>query len=200
MGRLFFYPKERRNMKRKILVTAAVLSAVLLFSASLPVISAEEAGTVLQKEEKLTEQVTAEEEGPASSLTGEVSHTAQWEQNRISANLYFEEKGEREQERSRDTFWSGEKFVLTAQAEGETLPSSVKVSLEGTDYSAELTGRNGVYRGALFDENMLFQWGQRKAESLSFVFSAVIDGKRLAVRKEIVIDDRQPYWLLHRKR
>ncbi len=186
-------------MKKRFMMTAAVLSAVLFFSIFSAVVFAEETWSRPQKNERMAEQ-PVEKEKTIASLTGQVLHTAQWEEHRISANLYFEEKGCREEKRSRDTFWSGEKFILAAQAEGENLPVSIRLRVEGTDYTAELAGKGGVYRGELFGEEMLFQWGQREAETLSFVFTAGIDGKRCTARKEVVIDDRQPYWLLHRKR
>lgn len=172
----------------------------MFFSFSLSAIFAGELWSEPQKEDKEAEEPPGEKEKAAVSLEGQVFHTALWEQHRVSANLYFDKKGFPEKKRSKETFWSGEKFVLEAQAEGETLPASVEVTVEGTAYSAELTGKEGVYRGELFEEDMLFQWGQGDAETLSFLFSAVIDGELRTVRKEIVIDDRQPYWMLHRKR
>jgi hypothetical protein len=101
--------------------------------------------------------------------------------------------------RSEDTFWPGERFLLQADAQGEKPPSRVDVRIEGTDYSTILQFNGDGWSGSLFDEEMIYAFGQEKAETLVFLFSAVIDGVYCQDRCSITVDGRDPYWLMHRK-
>lgn len=133
-------------------------------------------------------------------LTGQVLHTERWEANRLEANKFYREKNLPEKLRSSEVFWSGEKFILQAKISGEELPPSVLVFIEETDYRGKLFRRGDIYRGELFDKEMLFLWGRKEPKQLTFVFQAVVCGKALQERQRVTIDDREPYWILHRKK
>lgn len=139
------------------------------------------------------------EEKPEAGLSGSVGHCRKWEEHRKEANRFWQENGCSEQYRSPEVFWAGEKFLLRAEAEGEKLPPYIRVLIEGTSYSTKLFPSEEGYSGELFDTEMLFQWGNQMPESLEFTFSAEIDGVTLTDRQQITVDNRQPYWLLHRK-
>lgn len=132
-------------------------------------------------------------------LAGSVSHTEEWENNRRRFNRRCRELGKSDWIRKENFFFSGEKFMLTAVENGKNPPSSVKAVISGTDYETILCLRDDEWKGSLFHPSMIGKWGQKEPESLTFVFSAYIDGVYCEDRQQVVIDDRQPYWLFHRK-
>lgn len=185
-GGPFFYPqKERRHMKKQAWQAAAVLTAVFIL-CRIP------AAFTFAADGK-------EERGREASLTGRILHTDSWEQHRQTANLWYRSKGQYAKIRAQNTFWSGEKFVVEAEAAGEHLPETVEVHIAETAYQTQLVKRDGVYRGQIFEKEMLFLWGQREPERLTFVFEAEIDGSRYTDRQQITVDDREGYFMLHRK-
>lgn len=79
----------------------------------------------------------------------------------------------------------------------------VKVSIEGTTYSADLTlegGKGDKWKGSIFDRTMVGKWGQQRPEILEFVFTAYYTGgSSVTQRVEVIVDSTINYWDLHRK-
>jgi len=136
---------------------------------------------------------------PAASLSGGVGHTGRWNEHREDYNRRCRASGRSSMIRGTDVFWSGEKFVLAAAATGEELPHNVAVNIKGTAYRTVLRGGEGDYSGELFDRSMIGRWGESGPESLDFVFSATIDGEYCTDTVTVTVDDREKYWLMHRK-
>lgn len=153
------------------------------------------------EEPKQPEKDDDTEETIEPALCGMVEHTPQWETNREYFNARCQKEGEGAWCHDENTYFSGEKFVLSAAAEGENLPSSVSVKIEGTDYETRLQMNHGggEYIGALFEPAMIDRFGSDKPETLTFVFTAYIDGTICQDRKQITMDNRRAYWLMHRK-
>lgn len=133
------------------------------------------------------------------TLSGMVSHTDDWENNRKQFNAYCRESGNFRWERDDDVYWSGEKFMLAAIATGKQQPSSVHVKIEGNPYETNLVRREGSWTGELFDRSMIDRWGRDGPERLNFIFSAVIDGRYCEDIQQVIVDDLHKYWLMHRK-
>lgn len=159
-------------------------------------------------------------------VTGFVNHTDQWDQNRKKYNLKrFDEEGNRPMQlddytalptprmRGTNVFWSGEKFMLRAEAEGEPWKVDVQIqtlSPQGTrgntGYTTELadTGRQAdsgadLWEGSLWDNTMINKWGRKSPEQLCFVFTAHYAGGAVRTSEAtVIIDSRQDYWQLHR--
>ena len=159
-------------------------------------------------------------------ITGFVNHTDQWDNNRKKYNLErFDEEMNRPmllddyiamptpRKRGTNIFWSGEKFLLRAETEGEPWKVDVQiqtVSAQGarinTEYTAELadTGRQApsgadLWEGSLWDNTMINKWGRKEPEQLYFVFTAHYTGGTVKTSEaSVIIDSRTDYWRLHR--
>lgn len=159
-------------------------------------------------------------------VTGFVNHTDQWDRNRKKYNLKrFSEEVNRPlqlsdyralpapRKRGTNVFWSGEKFMLRAETEGN--PSKVEVQImtlsdqgtaKSTGYFAELssTGRkkgegDEIWEGSLWDKSMINKWGRKAPEQLLFVFTASYSGGTSKTHEAVVIvDSQRDYWQLHR--
>lgn len=159
-------------------------------------------------------------------ITGSVNHTEQWDENRKKYNLKrFSEEVNRKlilgdyiamptpRMRGTNVFWSGEKFILRAETEGE--PTSVTVQLlstrsEGgfvdTGYSAVLTntGRKTaagaeIWEGSLWNAAMINKWGRKSPEELTFRFTASYPGNMTKTHiVAVIVDSDRDYWQLHR--
>jgi hypothetical protein len=159
-------------------------------------------------------------------VTGSVNHTEQWNDNRKKYNLKrFSEEVNRtlslgdyiamEAPRMRGTnvFWSGEKFMLRAETEGE--PTSVTVELlsaktggglTDTGYSAVLgnTGKktaagSEIWEGSLWNAAMINKWGRKAPEELTFRFTASYPGNVTKTHSAtVIVDSDRDYWQLHR--
>ncbi|MBR0140252.1 MAG: hypothetical protein IJM17_08210 [Firmicutes bacterium] len=156
-----------------------------------------------------------------NSLSGAVTHTDDWENNRQTYNFNnFRDRGRtyyvsnfntyRNQalprKRGTNVFWAGEALVLEAPVEGTAV--RVTARLSGTSYSAVLS-RSGsltqgehtytVFSGELWDRAMINSLAQNGPEQRSVVFTAVFeDGESLSYTADIIFDDDDPYWMLHR--
>lgn len=150
-------------------------------------------------------------------VTGAVSHTDNWDDNRKKYNVmkFGREYNEpvafssyaalsKPRPRYSNVFWSGEEFVLRAAVAGN--PTSVQCQIVGTSYTATLTStgtRNEegetIYTGALWDSSMVNKWGRSAPEALSFRFTAAYPG---AITKthdaQVILDSETDYWQLHR--
>ena len=86
-------------------------------------------------------------------VTGQISHTTEWEQIRLDWNRRFPERL-----RTSHVFWGGEALVLTAEVtntQTATRPVAVTAQLLATGERLGLTGTDGVhYSGILRDPAM----------------------------------------------
>ncbi len=156
-----------------------------------------------------------------NSLSGAVTHTDDWENNRQTYNFNnFKDRGRtytvsnfniyRNQalprKRGTNVFWAGEALVLEAPVEGEAV--RVTARLSGTSYSTVLS-RSGsytqderrytVFSGELWDRAMINDLAQNGPEQRPVIFTALFeDGESLSYTVNIIFDDDDPYWMLHR--
>lgn len=155
--------------------------------------------------------------GIIGEITGaRVYHTNLWDGHRKAFNRFyfggdFEDicsladyvAKDLPRKRGTNVFWSGERFMLEAKTSDTANLERVKVSIEGTTYSTDLTlegGKGDKWKGSLFDRTMPGKWGQRSPEILEFVFTAYYrGGQSVTQRVEIIVDSTINYWDLHRK-
>lgn len=159
-------------------------------------------------------------------ITGHVVHTEQWDQNRKKYNLKrFSDEINRKlqlndylamsipRKRGTNVFWSGEKFMLQAETEGNPVKIKVNIfssdstgSLKDTGYSTYLT-RSGektakgeeIWKGSLWDRMMINQWGRKSPEELTFRFTAYFSGDKTKLYDDkVILDSDRDYWQLHR--
>ncbi|MBB3113651.1 hypothetical protein FHS18_005764 [Paenibacillus phyllosphaerae] len=102
-------------------------------------------------------------------ITGQVQHTAQWDEKRKQYNQSA--TGTNDSPRSAGTFWAGEKFMLQAQTTStstETKAERVEVAMGS--YRAELTANSAktAWSGELWDE----AFASLEAGPVTFVFTA----------------------------
>lgn len=159
-------------------------------------------------------------------VTGFVNHTDQWDTNRKKYNLKrFSEEVNRTlplndyvamsapRMRGTNVFWSGEKFMLRAETEGdpervtvEILSRDAQGGLKSAGYSAELanTGRKtstgaGIWDGSLWNAAMINKWGRKAPEELVFRFTAHYPGDVVKAHSaSVIMDSDRDYWQLHR--
>lgn len=150
-------------------------------------------------------------------ITGAVTHTDQWEENRKRYNLLrFSEEGNRVMTlaeyrafsiprlRGANVFWSGERFVLSAAVAGD--PLVVEATIPSAGYRTLLTdsGRRNsegerIFEGSLWDASMQRRWGQRDPEEVGFLFTAeYVGGTSVSFEASIIVDNSTDHWQLHR--
>jgi hypothetical protein len=111
-----------------------------------------------------------------------------------------------------NVFWSGEKFMLRAEAAGD--PTSVSVQLMSAGpggpadagYSAVLTdtGRRTsdgaeIWEGSLWNASMINRWGRKTPQELTFRFTASYPGNVTKTHTvPVIMDSERDYWQLHR--
>ncbi len=160
-------------------------------------------------------------------VTGSVYHTDEWEKNRKAYNAttfgasrdaavsYAEYiRAAKPRMRGSNVFWSGERFMLSAEALGE--PTAVTAEISGSAYRTELTraavspgsvspaGSSGAawqsFTGSLWDITMNGRWGTKAPEELTFIFTAHYkDGKTAVYEEAVIVDDSEKYVKLHRR-
>ncbi len=133
----------------------------------------------------------------ALGITGRVSHTAKWEENRIKYNNAVTAAGK--ETHSPQTFFPGERYVLHADTtpidpRSSVTATMVRVTIVGTSFSATLV-KNGAnsFDGDIWDEVML-RWGDRTVDFRFDVTYSNGSVKSDTVRTYIKDDD---YWRLH---
>lgn len=150
-------------------------------------------------------------------ITGRVYHTDEWDKNRKKYNISlfgeeFNQKVSYEEyiamkaprKRGTNVFWSGERFLLSAEVGGA--PKRVSVEIPGTGYQTLLTStgtKNSqgetVYQGELWDRTMLNRWGKNKPQQVTFRFIAEYEGGvEKTFEETVIVDSTTDYWLLHR--
>ncbi|HZK01758.1 MAG TPA: hypothetical protein VFC96_02730 [Anaerovoracaceae bacterium] len=151
-------------------------------------------------------------------ITGMVYHTDEWDRNRKKYNLkFFGQEFNKKislseylaikapRKRGTNVFWSGERFVLTANVGGN--PSKVTAEIKGYPTYKTTLSKTGswnssdeiVYKGELWDKNMINKWGRNKPLELTFIFRAEYSGGMAKTFEEkVIVDSNTDYWLLHR--
>lgn len=152
----------------------------------------------------------------AGKITGSVSHTDLWDDNRKKYNLfYFLEEYNQESDasyiktpvprkRGINVFWPGERFLLRACAAGD--PESVTVTIaDRGDYKAvlEKTGERNqkgesLYKGVLWDPSMRYLWGVKDPKAITFNFVANYGAFEKSDDVFVIMDGTDEYWQLHR--
>jgi hypothetical protein len=152
------------------------------------------------------------------NITGRVYHTDEWDGNRKKYNvsLFGEEFNQRvsyeeyfamkvPRKRGTNVFWSGERFLLSAEVAGT--PERVTVEIpEAAGYQTLLTATGTknpqgetIYRGELWDKSMLNRWGKSKPRQITFRFTAEYEGGVEKIYEEtVIVDNTTDFWLLHR--
>lgn len=137
------------------------------------------------------------------SLEGEVTHTPEWEANRI---IWNEAKKGTPDVRPANMFWPGEALVLKAKSGGK--PSYVSAELlEFPRYSVRLTKASDNtdgsenFQGRLWDASMLSTIGTAKPVPATVRFTSVYpDGSKLTKDVKIIFDQSKgSFYQLHRK-
>lgn len=158
-------------------------------------------------------------------IIGEVSHTVDWELNRINFNLKHKTIGDSETPRGSNLFWPGEVFVLNAEIAGT--PTIVtgeilgyKNEYSGPKYSEIMTSKGIknskgelLYEGEIWDKTMLKAWSKKDPIPLTFRFTAIYGAYQIGpggtIEAEsgvtvkthdvqVIVDDRESFLLLHR--
>ena len=139
-------------------------------------------------------------------IKGTVSHTEQWEENRLLYNSKHPEST-----RPANYFWAGEQFVLKVIAEGG--PTKVRAHIEGYPrFSATLkcTGsipiegapdgeRAQIHEGILWSNEMASLWRDARGLPLTFVFTASYEeGNEEIQRVTVIMDNTNGGFRIHR--
>jgi hypothetical protein len=107
--------------------------------------------------------------------------------------------------RGLNVFWSGERFMLLAEAAGD--PSRVVCQIRGhASYQTDMRDTGGknaagerIYDGSIWDSSMINKWGRSAPEELTFIFTAYYSGGDVKTHEvTVILDTREDYWQLHR--
>lgn len=151
-------------------------------------------------------------------ITGRIDHTAEWDENRKKYNMSlfgneFNQKVTYEdytdmqapRKRGANVFWSGERFILTADVAGR--PQKVTAQILGDAGYETVLASSGkknpqgetIYKGELWDRTMLNRWGKSKPQQVHFRFTAEYEvGVTKTFDDWVIVDNNTDYWLLHR--
>ncbi len=140
------------------------------------------------------DSLPGEEMVPEVTITGEVCHTGEWDENRDQYNSHAEGEA-----REKEVYWNGEKLVVSADVSSAGMPDSVTAGIDGTDITTELEYRDGAWYGELFDPSMRELWQGMGPQKVRIWFRVSADGQTASAEEEIVIDDMVQYWVMHRK-
>ncbi len=128
-----------------------------------------------------------------------IRHTEKWEENRQKYNESKIAAGLESMVRSYDVFWSGERFMIDIQTTEEV--PAVRVSIKDSNYSttiaaSSVTTSGAIYRGELWNQDMLNKWGNYIPKELTFIVDAVDDNGTVLETFEmaILIDNRDPFY------
>lgn len=148
------------------------------------------------------------------SITGNVDHHPQWNDNRIKYNRA--KTGKDNEPRDYNMYWAGERFMLSAHTTAINADSRVtvtKVSVNIVEpsrislqpYKKDLspitphTTGNG-WSGELWDNTMIYRWGRPNPEDLTFHFTVYYSNGAIKYNDvTVTIDDRETYFQYHRK-
>ena len=133
---------------------------------------------------------------PIEIESATIEHTVKWNENRGKYNALVDD----DRQRSSLVFWSGEKFLPKVVGTGIV---SGRAYIEGTSYSSELVQLQTdetVWSCELWDEDMMFKWGQTTPKELTIMFELVDASEEKTLQPvTIIVDDIVKYYQLHRK-
>ncbi|NCB42268.1 MAG: hypothetical protein EOM59_06570 [Clostridia bacterium] len=128
-----------------------------------------------------------------------IRHTEKWEENRQKYNESKIAAGLESMVRPYGVFWSGEKFMIDIQATEEV--PAVRVSIKDSSYSQTITASavttsGAIYRGELWNKDMLNKWGNYIPKKLTFTVDALDESDAVLETFEatILIDNRDLYY------
>ena len=128
-----------------------------------------------------------------------IRHTDKWEENRQRYNESKIAAGLGSMVRPYGVFWSGEKFMIDIQTTEEV--PAVRVSMKDSSYSTTITAdavttSGAIYRGELWNKDMMNKWGNYIPKELTFTVDAVDDSGAVLETFEtaILIDNRDLYY------
>jgi len=128
-----------------------------------------------------------------------IRHTEKWEENRQKYNESKIAAGLDSMVRPYGVFWSGEKFMIDIQTTEEV--PAIRVSMKDSSYSTTITASavttsGAIFRGELWNKDMLNKWGNYIPKELTFTVDAMDDnGEVLETFETIVlIDNRDLYY------
>lgn len=133
------------------------------------------------------------------SIIGKVEHTIDWDNNRKNFNI--SKTGTEDSPRTYNVFWSGEKFILSAETtiidpSSSVVANTVNVSILSTPYSVNLSTTDGVnWNGSLWHEDMI-RWDSRNI-IVRFIVN-YSNGTQKVDDINIIIDNDEEYWRLHK--
>ncbi len=128
-----------------------------------------------------------------------IRHTEKWEENRQNYNESKIAAGLESMVRPYGVFWSGEKFMIDIQTTEEV--PAVRVSIKDSSYSTTITANSvttsgAIYRGELWNKDMMNKWGNYIPQNLTFTVDAM-DGSGAVfetLETAILIDNRDPFY------
>lgn len=142
-------------------------------------------------------------------VNGEVTHTEKWEENRQKYNTKYPDKT-----RDENTYWSGEAFVTNANTTEIDIASNVvctKVSVEiiNSNKPADKNYLSWLYptntkrdKWNLYYANQEWdnKWGSTKPQKLILRFTAYFNNNWIETDEiEVIIDNQDSFWKLHRE-
>lgn len=128
-----------------------------------------------------------------------IRHTEKWEKNRLKYNESKIAAGLESMVRPYGVFWSGEKFMIDIQTTEEV--PAIRVSIKDSSYSTTIaantvTTSGAIYRGEIWDKDMLNKWGNYIPKELTFTVDAMSDSDEVleTFERTILIDNRDLYY------
>jgi len=146
------------------------------------------------------------------SLSGTIEHTEKWEENRRGYNMFFFDEpydeysdaeiyctAEEDMPRGKNVFWAGEKIMFDVTSEGD--PVRVRAWIAGyedtlcTDLSLIDDDR---FAGSIWDASIKDCWSGGPHIVSVYIESAYDNGETLLSEEQIIIDNRDLFWQLHK--
>lgn len=128
-----------------------------------------------------------------------IRHTEKWEENRQKYNASKVATGLDSMARPYGVFWSGEKFMIDIQTTEEV--PAIRVSINDSSYSTTIkasavTTSGAIYRGKLWNKDMLNKWGNYIPKELTFAVDALDDSNTVLETFEttVLVDNRDLYY------
>lgn len=128
-----------------------------------------------------------------------IRHTEKWEENRQKYNASKVAAGLDSMVRPYGVFWSGEKFMIDIQTTEEV--PAIRVSINDSSCSTTLkasavTTSGAIYRGKLWNKDMLNKWGNYIPQELTFAVDALDDSNTVLETFEttVLVDNRDLYY------
>lgn len=134
---------------------------------------------------------------PVTVLSSDIKHTDRWEQNRIAfnTNSVYGTK------RDANVFWSGERLCVEVvgfgidHAVARLKNTSFNATLTSPDFLGDNYGDTVTWSGTIWDASMADKWGNTSPQTFVVEISMWdMAGNETVIEKEIVFDNREPYY------